>query len=326
MKNTVLTALLMIPILASPGAASPASAPTTAEVRVVQYLRTHVKPGEPLVVSQLYSQVFTTPPERKALNKLYNAFFRIPLFVAQYQQKFDEPPSLTIISQQFDLHVPGEADVLLRVMESDPRVPRFLTRDPKTGQITHVEVKMIKSDPRFGQVLSRQLGGWQGKEAPAFDLTGVNGVAASSALLKGKVYLLDVWFTGCPPCMKETPELVALQHEFAASGFTVIGANADQMLGLDYDDAARAGFARQMKIDFPIVYWTKASDAAYGHVAIFPTLFLVNRDGLILNYWVGYTRGSVLGNAVAAGLAPAAKNLSKAVSIQQSTGSTSRTG
>ena len=303
MKNATLIAALVIAAL--PCAASFPGTSTAAEARVVQYLRTHLKPGKPLVVSQLYSQVFTEAPERKALNKLYNAFFRIPLFAAQYQQKFGKPPSLTVISQQFDLHVPGEADVLLRVMESDPRVPQFLTRDAKTAEITRVDVKMIESDPRFGKILSRQLGGWQGKPAPAFDLAGANRAGAVSASLKGKVYLLDVWFTGCPPCMKETPDLVALQREFASSGFTVIGANADQVLGLDYDDAVRARFEREMKINFPIVYWTKEADAAYGHVAIFPTLFLVNRGGMVLNFWVGYTTGSTLRNAIAAGLAPA---------------------
>jgi thiol-disulfide isomerase/thioredoxin len=278
-------------------------AESDAEARVVDYLRTHVKPGQPLVVSQLYSKVFTAPAERQALNKLYNAFFRIPLFVATYQQRFGKPPGLSAISEQFDLRVPGEAKVLLQVMESDPRVPRFLTQDPNTAQITHVDVAMIENDPRFGQVVSRQLGGWKGKPAPAFDLPGLPGsgrTGVSSTSLVGKVYLLDVWFTGCPPCMKETPQLVALEHDFSARGFTVIGANADQLLGLEYDDAARARFERQMKINFPVVKWTRQSDAAYGHVTIFPTLFLVSGNGLILNHWVGYTSGSSLRNAVAA--------------------------
>lgn len=309
MQRAALIAPVLVLVSVLPQAAWPASAQTQAESRVVGYLRTHVKPGQPLVVSQLYSQVFTEAPERKALNKLYNAFFRIPLFVAQYRQKFGKPPSLDSISQQFDLHVPGEANVLLRVMESDPRVPRFITRDPKTGQITRVDVAMVENDPRFGQALVRQLGGWRGKKAPDFDLTGPadrRGEArsdVSSASLRGKVYLLDVWFTGCPPCIKETPELVSLQHDFAPNGFTVIGANADKVLGLDYDETIRAHFRREMKINFPVVDWTRDSDAAYGHVAIFPTLFLVNRQGVILNYWVGYTRGGALRRAIAAGLA-----------------------
>ena len=144
----------------------PALASSDAEARVLDYIRTHLQPGQPLMVTDLYNRVFTQPDERQALNKLYKAFFRIPLFVANYQEKFQAPPSLAVISGQFDLNSAADADVLLRVMESDPRVPKFLTRDPKTGEITHVDVERIKADPKFGQAFARQIGGWEGNPAP----------------------------------------------------------------------------------------------------------------------------------------------------------------
>ncbi len=64
----------------------PGLASTAAEARVLDYVRTHLEPGQPLMVTDLYNRVFTQPDERQALNKLYNAFFRIPLFVANYQE------------------------------------------------------------------------------------------------------------------------------------------------------------------------------------------------------------------------------------------------
>ena len=39
-----------------------------AEVRVVEYLKANVRPGQPVVVSELYNTVFTGPEERTALN------------------------------------------------------------------------------------------------------------------------------------------------------------------------------------------------------------------------------------------------------------------
>ncbi|MHB8654303.1 MAG: redoxin family protein [Terriglobia bacterium] len=262
--------------------------PADAETRVIDYLRGHVRPGEPLVVSELYNNVFTKPEERQALNKLYSAFFRIPLFLAQYQENYGSPPSLRTIAQQFDLHNADAADVLLRVMESDPRVPRFLNRDRKTGEIAHVNVQMIRSDPRFGQAVERQLGGWEGRPAPNFNLAGPDGRAIDSASLSGKVVLLYIWFTGCPPCMKESPKLVALLQEHSSRGFTVVGANADKLLGLGYDDAVRQRYIKEQKINFPVVDWTGESDAAYGKISIFPTLFLIDGKGMIVHHWVGY--------------------------------------
>lgn len=280
-------------------AAAPAAlAEKDAETRVLNYISAHLQPGQPLMVTELYNQVFTQPDERKALNKLYNAFFRIPLFVAQYQQHFQHPPTLQVIAQQFDLHNAQAAEVLLRVMQSDPRVPRFLTQDPVTHEITHVDIEAIRNDPRFGQVLARQLGGWKGQTAPAFTLARLGGGEVEQTSLRGKVYLLYVWFTGCPPCMAEAPSLVALQREFSAKGFTIVGANADQFLGLDYDDAVRQQYVAKMKINFPVAAWNKESNSAYGGVTIFPTLYLVDSSGVIQDHWVGYVKPEDLRVAV----------------------------
>ena len=105
------------------------------ETRIVAYLKANVTPGRPVVVSELYNNVFKTPEEQKVLNRLYNTFFKIPMFIVQYNAGSKKIPTLKEISEQFNFTVPGEADVILRVMESDPRVPKFLDRDPKTGEI-----------------------------------------------------------------------------------------------------------------------------------------------------------------------------------------------
>src|SRR5712692_6977092 len=73
------------------------------EARILEYIRDHLRSGEPLMITELYNHVFTKPEEHKVLDKLYNAFFRIPLFVAQYQEKVGRPPSLRVIAEQFDL-------------------------------------------------------------------------------------------------------------------------------------------------------------------------------------------------------------------------------
>ncbi len=268
------------------------------ETRVLEYIRDHLHPGEPLIVTELYNKVFTQPEERKALNKLYNAFFRIPLFVAQFQERFGAPPTLKVIAEQFDLENPEAADVLVKVMESDPRVPRFFTRDAKTGEIARVDRQKILSDPRFAKAIERQLSGWEGKPAPQIELPGLDGRTVSTSGLGGKVALLYIWFTGCPPCMEETPALVALGGEFARRGLTIVGANADRLLGLGYDDGVRRRYAEEQKIDFPLVHWTRESDAAFGNITIFPTLFLIDGSGVIVRHWIGFVSREELRTAI----------------------------
>ena len=300
-SHSLILGILLGGVLVSPTGS--ALAQTDAETHVLEYLRDHVQPGQPLVVTDLYNGVFTKPEERKALNKLYGAFFRIPLFLAQYQEKFGSPPDLKVISEQFDLPSAEAADVLLRVMESDPRVPDFLTRNPQTGEILSVDVKRILSSPRFGRAVEHQLGGWEGKPAPEFKLPGLAGGEIDSSALSGRVVLLYTWFTGCPPCMKETPELMALSNGFPDTDFIVVGANADRLLGLSYDDSVRRDYVEKLGITFPVVNWTRESDTAYGSISIFPTLFLIGRDGTITHHWVGYVRPDILRSAVAEALA-----------------------
>jgi peroxiredoxin len=306
--NRIVAFLTMALLAGSVGAGGTRPENRAAERRVLAYVNAHLEPGRPLVVSELYNQVFTSPEDRQALNKLYNAFFRIPLFVANYQQRFGRPPLLKIVAEQFDLDSRYSADILLRVMETDPRVPRFIERDPTTHEIARVDVDEIKADPQFSKVIERQLGGWEGKTAPEFQLPSLDGKDVSLTDLRGRVVLLYVWFTGCPPCMKEAPELAALDRDFGRGGLSVIGANADRLLGLDYTDDDRRRYIEREKIGFPVVHWSKPSDRDYGGISIFPTLFLVNRQGVIVHHWVGYTEGSQLRQAISGALASSASS------------------
>src|SRR6059036_1226556 len=88
-----------------------------AETRVIQYLKANITPGRQVVVSDLYNNVFKTPQEQKVLERLYNTFFKIPMFIVQYNTASKKIPSLKEISEQFSFNVPGEADVILRIME-----------------------------------------------------------------------------------------------------------------------------------------------------------------------------------------------------------------
>src|SRR5215831_19555846 len=103
-----------------------------AETKIVQYLKTNVQPGKPVIVSEL-NKTFTAPDEQKVLNRLFNTFFKIPMFVVQYNTSTKKIPTLQELSEQFNFKASGEADVMLRIMEADPRIPKFLTRDARSG-------------------------------------------------------------------------------------------------------------------------------------------------------------------------------------------------
>jgi thiol-disulfide isomerase/thioredoxin len=276
-------------LVSSLAALQPAAAPpqtVTPEAAVVEYLKSNLKPGEPVEVSKLLREVFTGASERKALGRLFNTFFKLPLFLAQSQKAKGIPPSLAEISEQFALAVPGEADVLLRIIEVDPRIPRFFERDPKTGEITRVYIDRIVADPDFGKTLERTISGWEGTKAPAFSVKTFDGTEITLEKMAGKPFLLYFWFSNCPPCVATSPLLVELDRVYASQGFTILGLNADNLLELDTTDAARAAYAAKLGIRFTLAHANEEVQKAYGGVSIFPTLFFVDRAGVVVRHLV----------------------------------------
>jgi cytochrome c biogenesis protein CcmG, thiol:disulfide interchange protein DsbE len=268
------------------------------ETQVVTQLRSLVQSGKPVIVSELYNDVFTSPAQRKVIDRLYNIFFKVPIFVSQYYQNAKRPPTLVELSQQFNLKVEGEADLILKIMESDPRVPKFIARDPKSGEIMSVNIEKIQADPRFNKLIERSIAGWEGKEAPPFTAQLLDGRAISSSELNGKPYLVYFWFTHCPPCAQIMPHLVSLQKRFQGQNFTIVGLNADHVLELDYKDSDRKAYLDEHKVNFPVAHLTPEIQSVYGGVQLFPTLFLVDKQGIIRGHFVNYQVESVIQKAI----------------------------
>jgi len=271
---------------------------SSTETRIIEYLKANVVPGRAVVISNLYNNVFKTPEERKVLDRLYSTFFKIPMFIVQYNTATKKIPTLKELSEQFNFTVPGEADVILRIMEADPRVPKFLERNPKTGEITKVDIETIKASPQFSRVIERTIAGWVGKEAPPFSLTGYDGKPVTSAQLARQPHLMYFWFTNCPPCVKTSPILTELYNKYGKQGFKIVGANADKVLELPYDDKIRADYAKKYGFNFTLAHLNAETQQAYGGIIVFPTMFFVDKTGTIVKHFVNFQEKPVLEMAI----------------------------
>jgi thiol-disulfide isomerase/thioredoxin len=269
-----------------------------AETKIVESLKANVTPGKPVVVSELYNNVFTSPDERKSLDRLFNTFFKIPMFIVQYNTASKRIPSLQELAEQFNFQVPGQADVMLRIMESDPRVPKFLERDARSGEITKIDVQAITTSRQFGRQLERTISGWEGKDAPPFSIQSYAGQEVASANVAGEPYMLYVWFTNCPPCVRTGPLLVELYNKYASQGFRLIAANADRYLELPYDDGVRTDYVNKLGIKFTTAHLTTEMNQALGGVSVFPTMFFVDRQGVVVKHFVNFQDKAVLEGAI----------------------------
>jgi thiol-disulfide isomerase/thioredoxin len=137
-----------------------------------------------------------------------------------------------------------------------------------------------------------------GPEAAA-ELSGktLDGKAVSLAGYKGKVVLVDFWATWCDPCRAEIPELVKLQERLGPKGFAILGVSMDE------ETAGVAPFAKQMKIDYPVIL-NGGENAPKGWIVPgLPTAYLIGRDGKVLSRKFGSKSIDALGAEVEAALA-----------------------
>jgi len=119
-----------------------------------------------------------------------------------------------------------------------------------------------------------------GRVAPDFALE-LDGKAMRLADLRGKVVVLNFWASWCPPCVEETPSLIALHQRIADRGGMVLG------VSLDDDQAAYERFLTEHGVVFPTYLDArKAIPSTYG-TAMYPETYIIGRDGRIARKVVG---------------------------------------
>ena len=114
------------------------------------------------------------------------------------------------------------------------------------------------------------------------DTAGKNFTLASQ---KGKVILLDFWATWCAPCKVEIPWFAEFQSKYGPRGFTVVGISVDDPL------EKLKPFAQQYKMNYPVLLGEGHDDLlgpkGFGTTGVFPTTFVIGRDGRICKRHVG---------------------------------------
>ena len=68
----------------------------------------------------------------------------------------------------------------------------------------------------------------KGKQVPEFDVKTLEGKSFSDKNLAGKITVINVWATWCPPCLQEIPSLNALAEKYAQDSSVVFIAFSDE--------------------------------------------------------------------------------------------------
>ncbi len=117
------------------------------------------------------------------------------------------------------------------------------------------------------------------RRLPALSAPALDGTVASTALLRGKVGVVNVWATWCAPCRREQPALARLARRYG---------DRVAFLGINYRDE-RAGARRwvgdEFDVPYPSLFDPSGRTAVQLDFPALPDTYLVDASGTI-RWWV----------------------------------------
>jgi peroxiredoxin len=140
-----------------------------------------------------------------------------------------------------------------------------------------VAIALVILVPLFGSQRPSVSGpaGMVGETAPVFTLHDDRGNAVSLQQYRGKVVVMNLWASWCPPCRAEMPDLQTVAREYARDGVVVVGVNQGE------SPQRAAAFARSLEIAFPI-WIDDAQQYGRTYAALgLPTTIIIDRRGVV---------------------------------------------
>ncbi len=120
-----------------------------------------------------------------------------------------------------------------------------------------------------------------------FDLPDLDDKPVKLADHAGKVLIVDIWGTWCPPCRAEVPSFIKLQEKYGEQGLQIIGINYEQTE--DREEALKLirEFLEAEPINYPLVFGNDATREQVPDFEGFPTTLFIDRTGKVRLQYVG---------------------------------------
>ena len=125
-----------------------------------------------------------------------------------------------------------------------------------------------------------QLG--KGTPAPNFTLPDLTGKSVSLTDYRGKVVLLNIWATWCPPCVEEMPSLEKLHQAMKGESFEILTVSLDES-GAE----VVTPFMKKHKLNFPALIDSAGTLKNLYQTTGIPESLIITKDGVILEKIIG---------------------------------------
>lgn len=157
----------------------------------------------------------------------------------------------------------------------------YVDKDEKIKAVV-VRLKMEKEREMVEMVYrGNNKGKFVGDQAISFSAKSIDGKNYSLENLKGKVIVVNFWFTSCTPCVEEMPELNSLVEKYKNNEDVVF-------LGFSKDSEEKIrSFLKKKQFDYTLFAESKELAMKYG-VFVYPTHMIIDKNSKIKFSEMGY--------------------------------------
>ncbi len=144
--------------------------------------------------------------------------------------------------------------------------------------------------------LGRGMGAPARQSAPIdFTMTDTNNQPVTLSSFRGKVVVVEIFATWCHNCANERPGLIDLQKKANDDNLPL------QIIGIASSDTSRdtiRAYVTSNGINYPVVFTDQGQMAPFGTLTGYPTNFIIDKEGKIVDTMVGFVDEQTLNNAV----------------------------
>ncbi len=119
-----------------------------------------------------------------------------------------------------------------------------------------------------------------------FELLDLENNPVKLADFKGKVVIVDIWGTWCPPCRQEIPHFIKLKDNYA-DDLAIVGVNYEDGEGEEVVERIKQ-FKTEFGMNYPCVIGDQATQDQVPNLQGFPTTLFLDREGKVRLTVVGY--------------------------------------
>ncbi|HCT57482.1 MAG TPA: TlpA family protein disulfide reductase [Gemmatimonas aurantiaca] len=120
------------------------------------------------------------------------------------------------------------------------------------------------------------------RRQPSYAITTRAGGLLTPDSLRGRVVLVNIWATWCPPCRAEMPLLQQLAEAYASDSVVVLGLSVDRGPARTVD-----AFLAERGITYPVAIVSDEVVRAFGGVRGYPTSLLLDKQGVVRHTVMG---------------------------------------